>query len=163
VPTATARFFDRMAPIADVVEPWYEHVYARLRRILRAALRPPRPGARALDAGCGTGFQTVILAGLGYETHGLDLSARSVAVARERVPAALMVGDLVALPYADRAFDAVVCAGSTLDFVETPVRAIEEIGRVLRPGGHLLLECEHKWSLDLGCCPPRHGGPWPGR
>src|SRR5205085_2782264 len=53
------------------------------------------------------------------------------------------------LPYADAHFDAVVCCGSTLSFVDDPARALVELGRVLRPGGRLLLDCEHRPSLDL--------------
>src|SRR5262249_54324084 len=63
--------------------------------------------------------------------------------------AAFVRGDLVALPYADAVFDAAVCAGSTLDFVEDPGRVVTELARVLRPGAPLLLEYERRWSLDL--------------
>jgi SAM-dependent methyltransferase len=147
---ATARFFDAMAPSYDELEPWYQHLYARLHGVLRAALAPAPHGARALDAGCGTGFQTAILAELGYRTHGVDLSAGSLGVARERQPAAAFVlGDLAALPYADAVFDAAVCMGSTLDFVEDAGRAIRELARVLRPDAPLLIEYERRWSLDL--------------
>src|SRR5215813_13517683 len=72
---ATTRFFDAMAASYDELEPWYEHLYAELHRIVRSALGPAPRDARALDAGCGTGFQTAILAELGYRPHGLDLSA----------------------------------------------------------------------------------------
>jgi predicted TPR repeat methyltransferase len=52
--------FDAMASTYDELEPWYEHLYARVHTIVREAL--PRPAsastATALDAGCGTGFQT---------------------------------------------------------------------------------------------------------
>src|SRR5262247_3433805 len=68
---ATARFFDAMSASYDELEPWYEHLYLELHRILRSALRPAPPDALALDAGCGTGFQTAILAELGYRPHGL--------------------------------------------------------------------------------------------
>ena len=147
---ATTRFFDAMAASYDVLEPWYEHLYAELHRRLRSVLGPAARGARALDAGCGTGFQTVILAELGYRSHGLDLSAASVAVARARLPASRFVrGDLGALPYGDATFDAVVCAGSTLDFVDEPGRAVAEIARVMRPGARLLLEYERRWCLDI--------------
>lgn len=148
---ATTRFFDAMAASYDELEPWYEHLYAELHRILREALGPAAPGARALDAGCGTGFQTAILAELGYRPHGLDLSAASLAVAGARLPAARLVrGDLGALPYRDATFDAVVCAGSTLDFVDEPGRVVAEIARVMRPGARLLLEYERRWCLDIG-------------
>jgi SAM-dependent methyltransferase len=147
---ATTRFFDAMAASYDGLEPWYEHLYAELHRILRSALRPAAQGARVLDAGCGTGFQTAILAELGYQPHGLDLSAASLAVAQGRQPASRLVrGDLGALPYGDASFDAVVCAGSTLNFVDEPGSAVAEIARVMRPGARLLLEYERRWCLDI--------------
>jgi MPBQ/MSBQ methyltransferase len=147
---ATTRFFDAMAASYDDLEPWYEHLYAELHRILRSTLRPAAQGERALDAGCGTGFQTAILAELGYRPHGLDLSAVSLAVARGRQPGSRLVrGDLGALPYGAASFDAVVCAGSTLSFVEEPGRAVAEIARVMRRGARLLLEYERRWCLDI--------------
>jgi SAM-dependent methyltransferase len=138
-----------MAGSYEVLEPWYEHLYTVLHRLLRERLAPRVRGGRALDAGCGTGFQAAHLAALGYAVHGVDVSAGLLAVARERGAAALVRATVEALPYADASFDAVACCGSTLSFVDAPARALEEIGRVLRPGGRLLLECEHRWSLDL--------------
>ena len=147
---ATTRFFDAMAASYDELEPWYEHLYAELHRIVRSALGPAPRDARALDAGCGTGFQTAILAELGYRPHGLDLSAASLEVARTRLPGSYFVrGDLSTLPYGDATFDAVVCAGSTLDFVDEPGSAVAEIARVMRPGARLLLEYERRWCLDI--------------
>ncbi len=148
--TDPARMFDAMARDYERLEPWYDHLYARLHALLAAHLAPARGGRRALDAGCGTGFQAHVLRGLGYETHGVDISAGLLAVARRTVAGvALVRADLQALPYAPAAFDAIVCGGSTLSFVADPDRALAELARVLRPGGRLLLECEHKWSLDL--------------
>jgi len=147
---ATTRFFDAMAASYAELEPWYEHLYAELHRILRSALSPAPPDALALDAGCGTGFQTAILAELGYRPLGFDLSAASLAVAQARLPGSRFVrGDLGALPYDDATFDAVVCAGSTLDFVDEPASVVAEIARVMRPGARLLLEYERRWCLDI--------------
>ena len=143
--------FDAMAAEYDVLEPWYEHLYARLHAIVRGALAPggARPG-HALDAGCGHGFQTALLADLGWQTHGIDLAGGLLTVARRRVPAAVFArADVAALPYGDATFDVVSCCGSTLSFVADPEAALGEMARVLRPGGRLLLECEHRWSLDL--------------
>lgn len=146
------RLFDGMASSYDELEPWYEHLYDRVHALVAAALPAPSattPGI-ALDAGCGTGAQTAILARLGYHPHGLDLSAGLLALARARLPdARLARGCLEQLPYRDAVFDAITCCGSTLSFVDDPAAALRELGRVLRPGGRLLLECEHKWSLDL--------------
>src|SRR5687767_6234360 len=138
-----------MAGSYDELEPWYEHLYERMHAIIRAVLGPA-PAGRALDAGCGTGFQTALLRDLGFVAHGVDLSAGLLTVARTKLPTApLARADLEALPYADGCMDAITCCGSTLSFVERPGRAVAELGRVLRPGGTLVLEYEHKWSLDL--------------
>lgn len=146
-----ARLFDAMAGSYEELEPWYEHLYAVLHRRLRDALapRPDARGGRALDAGCGTGFQAAQLAALGWRVHGVDVSPGLLAIARTRGDAALLLATIEALPYADATFDVVACCGSTLSYVDAPAQALAEIGRVLRPGGRLLLECEHRPSLDL--------------
>ena len=153
---ATARLFDAMAEDYDVLEPWYQHLYAVLHPIVLEALAPragrargSRPG-RALDAGCGTGFQTALLERLGYRPHGVDIAPRLLAIARQRYGAARFVlASVDALPYRDASFDAAACCGSTLSFVGDPAAALREIARVLTPGGRLIVEVEHRWSLDL--------------
>jgi SAM-dependent methyltransferase len=148
---ATARLFDAMAGDYDRLEPWYEHLYAVLHPLLATALaRHPGRRQRALDAGCGTGFQTALLERLGYESHGVDLAPRLLAEARRRLASTtLALADIEKLPYRDGHFDVVACCGSTLSFVDEPGAAIRELGRVLGPGGRLFLECEHRGSLDL--------------
>jgi SAM-dependent methyltransferase len=144
--------FDAMAATYETLEPWYEHLYDVLHALVRTELAPPADGSprRALDAGCGTGFQAAVLESLGFRTHGLDRSAGLLGVARrQRVPAVLTRGNIEMLPYEAETFGAVTCCGSTLSFVDAPASALAEIGRVLRPGGLLLLECEHRFSLDL--------------
>src|SRR5262245_17841401 len=130
-----------MADSYHELEPWYQHLYAVLHEALRGALASPgTPAGRAPDAGCGTGFQTAVLADLGYGVHGVDVSTRALRVAREQLARSglgprvwLAAADLVALPYGAASFDAAVCCGSTLNFVRDPARAVAEIGRVLRP------------------------------
>jgi MPBQ/MSBQ methyltransferase len=153
MPRHSVTFFDAMAAGYEALEPWYEHLYATLHAVLRAELSPPveSPELRALDAGCGTGFQTAILDEMGYAAHGLDLSRQLLRAARGRLGRPpLAQGDVQALPYRDGSFAAATCCGSTLSYVEDARQALAEIARVLRPGGRLLVECEGRWSLDLG-------------
>ncbi len=149
--SAVAQLFDAMADTYDDLEPWYEHLYDLLHAILRETIGPaPHAGARALDAGCGTGFQTALLGDLGWRPYGVDVSAGLLGVARRRLPdAVLTLASVEALPHPSGHFDVVVSCGSTLSFVDDPAGALMEVGRVLRPGGRLLLDCEHRPSLDL--------------
>jgi MPBQ/MSBQ methyltransferase len=152
VTTGAGPFFDAMAASYDDLEPWYEHLYAVLHALVRAELAPQAAASRlrAVDAGCGTGFQTAILQELGYETLGVDLSAGLLRVARQRCAGARLVqGDVEALPWRSETVDLVVSCGSTLSFVPHPDRGLAEIERILRPGGRAFLEVEHRWSLDL--------------
>ena len=101
-----------------------------------------------LDVGCGTGEITARLAGLYPRASlvGVDLIERHLELARSRCAGlagrvAFRKADAFALPFADTAFDLVVCR-HVLQAVPRPHEAIAEMVRVLRPGGrlHLLVE-----------------------
>lgn len=110
-----------------------------------------RSGEHWLDAGCGTGTIARCLAHQGCRVTAVDASARMIAAA-ERAAAAgavspavrfLEVDDVVQLPFADAAFDAVVCS-SVLEYVEAPARALGELARVLRPAGRLIVSIPNR-------------------
>jgi SAM-dependent methyltransferase len=90
---------------------------------------------RLLDVACGSGL-AIELAGLrGAECAGIDASHRLIHVARDRSPDAdLRVGDMHALPWEDGTFDVVT---SFRGIWGTTPTAVEEIRRVLRPGGRI--------------------------
>jgi len=108
--------------------------------LLRRALRSLPPGAPVLDAGCGAGDFSAFIAGLGFQSVGVDLSTAVVAHARSRYPslsfhaAALEQG----LPFADGTFAAVWCS-EVLEHLFDVHAALAELNRVLRPGGTLVL------------------------
>lgn len=105
----------------------------------------PRPGDRALDLACGTGDIAFALAGHGAGVIGLDVTARMIVLAEERAARAIgaqrrprfVVGDMVALPFA-AASATVVTTGYGLRNVPALDEALDEIARVLVPGGRLL-------------------------
>lgn len=101
-----------------------------------------RPGARVLELGCGAGTYVRLLGGLGYRPVGLDYSLPSLSRALASDPGAkggYVAGDAYALPFRDASFDMVMSIG-VLQALSGPERAFDEMARILRPGGILLVE-----------------------
>jgi ubiquinone/menaquinone biosynthesis C-methylase UbiE len=101
-------------------------------------------GDRVLDVACGPGnFTRDFAAAAGGEglVVGLDASGPMLATAvreTEGDSVAYVRGDAGALPFRDATFDA-VCCFAALYLIEEPMRALEEIVRVLAPGGRVAL------------------------
>jgi ubiquinone/menaquinone biosynthesis C-methylase UbiE len=100
------------------------------------------PGARVLDAGCGSGKMTIPLARAGYRMVGLDLVREGLREMRDRDGSfELVTGDVRNLPFEDGTFAMVVCYDVLQHLLEPErVRAAAEIKRVLAPGGIAFLE-----------------------
>lgn len=115
--------------------------WGRAVRLLRVA-----PGARVLDLGCAFGFGTRLLADR-YQAHGHDLSADYIDRARRSVPGAIFThGPADRIPYPDGFFGAVLLL-DVLEHVPDERAAIREIGRVLRPGGQLVVSVPNRGTL----------------
>ncbi|MDQ3814574.1 MAG: class I SAM-dependent methyltransferase [Armatimonadota bacterium] len=99
----------------------------------------PRPGLRALDAGCGEGRFCRMLHELSVQVIGLDPTATLIAAARERDPDGdYRIGTAESLPFASESFDIVVSYLTLIDIADFRA-AIGEMARVLRPGGKLVV------------------------
>ena len=107
-----------------------------------ARLAEPLPTDVGLDLACGPGTFTVALARKTKLVLGFDLTPALLERARRKASAegaenvALICGDATALPFRDGAFDVAVC-GYSLHHMTEPRLALEEVSRVLRPGGRL--------------------------
>jgi len=95
----------------------------------------------ALDLGCGTGrHATAYLAAAGLQVTGLDVSARSIEVARREVPSArFLVGDMATIAFPTESFDLVTAFYSIIHLPrDEHGRLLRRIARWLRPGGGLI-------------------------
>jgi ubiquinone/menaquinone biosynthesis C-methylase UbiE len=98
------------------------------------------PGAAVLDAGCGFGDWVCYLSERGYRVEGLDYSTVLVGRLRATYPhLTWQDGDVRAMPYPDGAFDAVISWGVIEHDEAGPARALREFGRVLKPGGVVIV------------------------
>jgi 2-polyprenyl-3-methyl-5-hydroxy-6-metoxy-1,4-benzoquinol methylase len=109
-------------------------------------------GRSVLDAGCGVGYGSVMLAGAGAsDLVGIDLSAKAVEAARASAPAnaAFLTGDVHALPFEDGRFDVIVCF-EVIEHVDRQDDVIVELARVLARGGVLAISSPNRDVYPAG-------------
>ena len=94
---------------------------------------------KMLDAGCGNKPYVGILGTRVQQYIGLEKG-------RTRYERADVWGDVLALPFRDGTCDTVLC-NQVLEHVPQPQLAIDEMARVLRPNGYLILTAPHIWGL----------------
>jgi 2-polyprenyl-3-methyl-5-hydroxy-6-metoxy-1,4-benzoquinol methylase len=109
------------------------------RREARAVLTllDPHPGERILDAGCGAGFYTRLIAGRGAEVLGVDGAPGMVEAARGEGLEA-QIHDLAEGPPPGGPYDKILCAG-VLEFCESPNPVLSNLVASLRPDGGALV------------------------
>ncbi|MGE0448329.1 MAG: ubiquinone/menaquinone biosynthesis methyltransferase [Vicinamibacterales bacterium] len=109
------------------------------RRLLRLAAA--RPGSRVLDLATGTGDIAFLLEDAGARVIGLDVTWRMLQLAVAKRPAhagpSFVSADMMALPFVSSSFE-VVTTGYGLRNAPDLGRALDEIARVLKPGGQLV-------------------------
>ncbi|MFI1968309.1 SAM-dependent methyltransferase [Streptomyces cinnamoneus] len=115
-------------------EPFFASYKRRLRQLLQA-----QPGQRFLDVGAGTGDAARELAAeTGAETIACDLSQTMCAEMKRAGLEQVVVADSHCLPFQDAGFDG-VWADRVLQHVESPARTLDEMVRVTRPGGRIVV------------------------
>lgn len=104
-------------------------------------------GQKWLDVGCGTGLLSTVLSDRGGFVIGLDASSEMIRLAskipedrhsdstRKRFP---LQGIAERLPFCGNAFDGVLCS-SVIEYLADPQECLQEIHRVLKPGGRLII------------------------
>ena len=97
----------------------------------------PQPGDQVLDVAGGTGALAEALAGRVAEVTVSDISEPMLA--HVAAPARAVVARAEQLPFPDHSFDLVACVRA-LHHVDSPTRALDEMARVVRPGGRIVIE-----------------------
>lgn len=139
-------FYDRIASLYNITFKFNGYGRSLDDYLRKHPLSLPH-GARALDAGCGTGLLTLsLLRTLKRRTRitAVDLSASSIATARRAIEehgagehtVEFAQANVLSLPFADHSFELIVTSGA-LEYVSLR-DGFGELARVLVPGGYLL-------------------------
>jgi ubiquinone/menaquinone biosynthesis C-methylase UbiE len=110
-------------------------------------------GTRVLEVGCGASATAVMLASLGFTVTAMDrLPAMLDRTRRQGAEAGIsdrlstVLGDVHALEFDDESFTLVLALG-VLPWLHAPDRALEEMTRVLQPGGYVLASADNRAAL----------------
>ncbi len=142
-----AEFFD-LEPDHGLSDPVVHGAW----RELLTELLPAAPAA-ILDVGCGTGSLSLVMAALGYEVTGIDLSPAMIARAKRKAetagyPISFGIMDASSPDLAQRRFAAVLCRHLLWTFAD-PVLVLGRWSNLLLPGGRLIL-IEGYWHTGGG-------------
>ncbi len=131
---------------------WFETPIGKLveqfERELIIQMLSPKRGECILDAGCGTGIFTRYLLTEGSFVVGLELSFSMLLKAGNKLEGNqfnMMQGDMQYLPFADNEFDKTISV-SAIEFLDDPHNAIDELFRVTRPGGCIVVTTLNRLS-----------------
>jgi ubiquinone/menaquinone biosynthesis C-methylase UbiE len=123
----------------------HDGYHALIDRLEVDLVRRYAAGQRVLEAGCGTGLILREVAPVARLAVGVDLSPAMLDRARAR-GLAVAHASVTDLPFPDDGFD-VAYSFKVLPHVERIERALGELARVVRPGGHVIAEFYNPWSL----------------
>jgi SAM-dependent methyltransferase len=105
-------------------------------------------GRRVLEVGCGTGLVLQRIAEFASHAEGIDLSPGMLAKAKER-GLNVQEADCTKLPFEDASFD-VACSFKVLAHVPDFDAALREMVRVVKPGGHIVVDIYNRHSMRYG-------------
>ncbi len=116
---------------------------------------------QALEVGCGHGIRTTLLANHfpKVKVIGIDRSAELLAHTKEQEGLHFQKADLYELPFEDETFD-FIYARLVFMHLEKPIRALESLQRVLKPGGRILIEDADRDCMFFEPAPPTFAKFW---
>jgi SAM-dependent methyltransferase len=105
-----------------------------------------RGSGKVLDIGCGTGDRLDVFRNKGFETYGVETSDAAV-YAKEHLKLNVIKGDLFSAHFPNQLFD-IVTLYNVLEHTHDPMRVCQEVHRILKDGGSLVIQVPNKDSLQ---------------
>jgi len=133
-------FWDRVAGIYDVfVNVINGKTHKALRRIVADCIEPEDT---VLECACGTGLLSTVIAEKCRHLTATDFAPKMLQKAKKNCAAydnvSFRQADILSLDFSDHTFDKVV-AGNVIHLLDEPMKALNELNRVCRPGGMLII------------------------
>ncbi len=133
-------FWDRVAGVYDIfVNVINGETHRALRQIVGGLVQP---GDTVLECACGTGLLSAVIAPKCKALTATDFAPKMLKKAEKNCAAFPNVtfrqADILSLDFPDNAFDKVV-AGNVIHLLDEPLKALDELNRVCRPGGTLII------------------------
>lgn len=131
---------ERPAPTPDSPQMSYEYFHRY------AICREHVDGKRVIDLACGVGYGSALLAQRAAAVVGVDTDSQAIRSAQKHHQSAnieFLVGDCLDLPFDDASFD-VIIANDIIETVGNRTKLLNELRRVMRPGGTLLASIQNK-------------------
>lgn len=129
---------------------WMENIYRShllKEEVLKVAKFTGRHYGKVLDIGCGTGDRLHVFREMGFETYGVEPSD-SANYAKEHMKLNVFKGDLFSVHFQDNFFD-IITLYHVLEHTHNPTKVCQEIYRILKKGGHLVIQVPNKDCLQF--------------
>ncbi len=133
-------FWDRVAGVYDIfVNVINRKTHRALKQIVGGLIQP---GDTVLECACGTGLLSAVIASKCKALTATDFAPNMLKMAEKNCSAFANVSfrqaDILSLDFPDDAFDKAV-AGNVIHLLDEPLKALDELNRVCRPGGTLIV------------------------
>jgi 2-polyprenyl-3-methyl-5-hydroxy-6-metoxy-1,4-benzoquinol methylase len=121
----------------------------RLEVVYNELLPGDLKGKKLLDAGCGTGWFSKWACDRNADVTSMDLGEKLLARVAQKCSSTRVVGSILEIPFPDNTFDIVV-SSEVIEHVPDPYKAMQELYRVLKPGGTMVLTTPNKiWYFSI--------------